>query len=284
MLLLMKLLRDAGHQCTLLAHDGGDLWRAAIGLDFEVHSASASQLWRRSGASDLVHAHDAHAHTMAALASRRRFVVSRRVAFPVGTSFASRWKYRRARRFLAVSRFVAKQLETARINPDRVDLVFDGVEEIPQAAAWSPEYPAVALASVDPMKGRDLVEAAAKTSGVAVHFSDNLPADLTRSSMFVYLTRSEGLGSAALLALQMGVPVIASQVDGLAEVFVDGVSGLYVKNETTDVIKAMRRILANPALARALIANGKSRVAECFSARQLRTNTIAAYQRALAPG
>ena len=55
---------------------------------------------------DIVHAHDARAHTLAAIAARAPFVVSRRVAFPVKRSLLSQWKYRQAKRYLAVSQFV----------------------------------------------------------------------------------------------------------------------------------------------------------------------------------
>ena len=51
---------------------------------------------------DLMHAHDARSHTLGAFLRRIPLVVSRRVAFPVG----SRWKYGRARRYLAVSEFL----------------------------------------------------------------------------------------------------------------------------------------------------------------------------------
>ena len=44
--------------------------------------------------------------------------------------------------------------------------------------------------------------------------------------MFVYITESEGLGSAVLLAMAAGTPVIASRVGGLPEAIEDGVNGL----------------------------------------------------------
>src|ERR1700688_4824325 len=44
----------------------------------------------------LTHAHDARAHTLAAMAGAAPLIVSRRVGFPVNRSLASRWKYSRA--------------------------------------------------------------------------------------------------------------------------------------------------------------------------------------------
>jgi glycogen synthase len=203
------------------------------------------------------------------------------VAFPVKRSLLSKWKYRSAVRYLAVSRFIASELEASGVRAERIDTVFDAVPPAIGRNEWSPESPAVALASADPMKGRDLVSQAAKVSGVEVLYSDNLARDLKRACMFLYITRSEGLGSAALLAMNMGVPVIASKVGGLAEVLEDGVSGLYVANDVHDIVKAMRRVLASEALAQKLILGGQRRVADRFTPRHLLEGTLASYQSAL---
>ena len=219
---------------------------------------------------------------IAAVACRSRFVVSRRVAFPVRQSLASRWKYRKPSRFLAVSRFVAAELQAAGVPAEKIDIVYDGVEAPPCSGEWSPEYPAVALASTDPQKGRYLVEQAASIAGVHTTFSDDLTSDLRRASMFLYITRSEGLGSAALLAMSMGIPVIASRVGGLIEIFADGASGILVRNDASEIAAAMRRILEQPNLARSLIEQGKHRVEECFTKEHLVRRTLASYERALA--
>lgn len=281
-LLLMEMLREAGHESVLLAHEGSPLRQAAIACGFQVFPAEMRVLRRHSIDAKLVHAHDARAHTMAAIASTLEFVVSRRVAFPVRRSLASRWKYRRPARFLAVSQFVAGQLQAAGIDENRIDVVYDAVGSVTPAEPWSAGYPAVALASQDPQKGRGLVEEAAQAAGIPVVFSNDLSSDLRRASMFVYLTKSEGLGSAALLAMSMGVPVIASRAGGLAEVFVDGVSGLFVRNDAQDVAQAMRRILDERGLAPTLIDLGKVRIAQCFTKEHLLAGTLASYGRALA--
>jgi glycosyltransferase involved in cell wall biosynthesis len=280
-LLLMKQLREAGHECELLAREHGPLWRAGIGADFSTGTAKGSAVLARSGKFDIVHAHDARAHSLAAVSSRRRFVVSRRVAFPVRKSAASSMKYKRAARYLAVSQFVASELKKAGIPERKIDVVYDAIDSPVLSDAWNPEYPAVALATADPQKGRDLIESSAKTSGVEVLYSDDLMRDLTRASIFVYISRSEGLGSAVLLAMQMGVPVIASSVGGLSEIFSDGESGIYVRNEVADIVKAMRRVLANRPLALKLIESGRKRIAEAFTKEHLLAGTIAAYERAL---
>ena len=97
----------------------------------------------------------------------------------------------------------------------------------------------IALATREREKGRDLVERAAALGGLPVVFSSNLESDLLHASAFVYITRSEGLGSAALLAMAMGVPVIASCIGGLTEVFEDETSGLFVPNDAAQIARTI---------------------------------------------
>ena len=281
MLLLLDALREAGHTSILLARDGAPLLHLASSAGFEVGAADAKTIWKCSGRVEIVHAHDARAHTMAAIASRRRFVVSRRVAFPVKRSLASVWKYQRATRYLAVSKFVERELLSAGIPGSKVDIVYDGVEVLQSLAPWSPENPAVSVASADPQKGSDLVEQAAKASGIETIFSTDLASDLKKASLFVYISRSEGLGSAALLGMNYGVPVIASRTGGLAEVFTDGVSGIFVQNEVGDIARAMRRVIGSRAVAERLIEEGRKRIAEQFTKDHLLQATLSSYGKAL---
>jgi glycosyltransferase involved in cell wall biosynthesis len=99
--------------------------------------------------------------------------------------------------------------------------------------------------------------------------------------MFVYITRSEGLGSAALLAMTMGIPVIASRIGGLAEVFEDGISGLYTDNDPEGIASAMTELSRNRDLAAGIIAAAKIRVADKFSIGRLIDGTLASYEKAL---
>ncbi len=281
-LLLMNGLRKAHHDCALLAREGRPLWKAAIAAGFETYPAGLKGLWRCSIDADIVHTHDAHAHTLAAIASRRKFVVSRRVAFAVGHSAFSQWKYARAQRYLAVSRFVAERLIEAGVPNGWIDVVYDAVEPVEALDDWNPLYPAVGLASTDPRKGRDLLIKAAALAKVELVLSNTLSQDLRRASMFVYTTRSEGLGSAALLAMCTGVPVIASRIGGLQEIIEEGVSGLLVANEPGEIAAAMRHIVQDSGLARRLIQNAKADVEARFTQNHLVAATLASYRRALA--
>lgn len=281
-LLLLNGLRNAGEECVLLARAGSPLFKSASEAGFAVYPATLKNLWTHSQQAALLHVHDARAHTYAALVSRAPFVASRRVAFPLKRSILSRWKYRQASRFLAVSWFVAAQLEDAGIAKSKIDVVYDGVDGGDMAGEWRPDYPVVALDSDDPAKGSDLVEEAARLAGMLVHFSNDLNRDLERASMFVYITRAEGFGSAALLAMARGIPVIGSNVGGLSEALDFGMAGLLVENDPREIAAAMRRLREDSVLAQTLIERGKSRVAEHFTAARMVQRSSESYRRALA--
>lgn len=281
-LLLLRLLRTAGHESILMARADGPLFARASELGFETVRASVWQLRCLSAGFDLVHVHDARAHTWAALAARKRFVVARRVAFPVSRSPLSKIKYARATRFLAVSEFVSGELKAAGVPGSKIDLVYDAVEARPHSGEWDAAAPMVAVDTRDPQKGRHLIERAAELSGISVTFSTNLEIDLLHASGFIYISCSEGLGSAALLAMSMSVPLIANRVGGLAEVFEDGISGLAVEAEAGSIAAGMKRLQANPELANTLIRNAARRVGRLFSAPVLLKKTLATYQRAIA--
>lgn len=281
-LLLLKKLREAGHDSTLLVRADSPLAESAFALRFPVKLASPFALQRLSYKHDIVHAHDARSHTWAAIVARKPFVVSRRVAFPVSRSPLSTLKYRRAARFLAVSRFVASRLLDAGVPQPKIDIVYDSVELPERMQLWSPDAPVVALASLDPKKGRDLVERASEIARIPITFSSDLPKDFADASAFVYISRSEGFGSAALLAMSMGVPVIASRIEGMIEVFDDGVSGLAVENDPASIAAAIQRVRADSALAHSLIKHARARVETTFNTSVLLEQTLASYRRALA--
>ena len=278
-LYLLRELRAQGHGARLLAPKGSDLFRAAVAQQLEARPLGRVALLGASTGVDLIHAHDARAHTLALLAGKP-VVVSRRVAFPVRRSFASRWKYRRATHFIAVSRFVEQTLIDAGVEAGRISVVYDGVPITPPARVEERSR-VLALDSDDPGKGRKIVEQAAALAGVPVAFSRNLSQDLTEAALFIYITELEGLGSAALVAMAHGVPVIASRVGGLPEVVEDGVTGVLTSNEPQAIARHIQRLLADRPLAQRMAARARSRVEKEFSTERMVHDTLRVYERIL---
>jgi len=281
-LMLMRGLREAGYTQELLVRSAAPLSHLARDSGFAVASARPQAVLASSGVADVVHAHDAHSHSLAALFSRSTFVVSRRVAFPVGRGFPSRWKYGRARRYLAVSKFVAGQLERAGVDRAKIDVVYDGVTTLPSRIdSARPRTNVVALESKDPLKCRDLITKAAGIAGLPVVFSSDLTRDLQSATVFLYVTKSEGFGSAALLAMSLGVPVVASRVGGLPEIVQHEASGLLVSNDPEEIAAAVLRLRSDTNLALALARNGRARVEREFSDSRMVESTMESYRRAL---
>jgi len=277
-LYLLEGLRARGHETVLLARREAPLYIAARNKGFDVRSGGFATLRRLSARMDLIHAHDARAHTMAMFA-RAPLVVSRRVAFPVRTGLASRWKYRRASQFVAVSEFVKARLIEAGIAGGRVSVVYDGVPLGERSAGGTR---VIAPATNDPKKGTELGKLAARQAGFDVHFSDSLAEDLARdAAVFVYITHEEGLGSAVLLAMAAGVPVVASRTGGLPEAVVDGETGLLVENTPAAIAAAVRRILENRDEARAMAEAARRRAESLFGVEAMVEGTIRVYHRVL---
>ncbi len=276
---LIRGLVERGDGVRLLAPRGSPLLDAALALQLDAKPLGRAALFGAASGVDLIHAHDARAHTLALLAGKPA-IVSRRVAFPVRRSIASRWKYRRATHFIAVSQFVEQILMDAGVEAARISVVYDGVP-IPPSQASDERSGVVAIDSDDPGKGRAIVEEAAALAGVAVAFSKNLTRDLPDAALFVYITELEGLGSAALLAMASGVPVIASRVGGVPEIIEDGVTGVLTSNEPEAVAREIQRLLADRPFAIEIAARARCRVEKEFSTERMVQETVRVYERIL---
>lgn len=274
-LALIQGLAESGVDQILLAPTGSPLAEKAAAIPIGVYDLKMKTVLKAAAECDLIHAHDASAHTMAILQRRKPVIVARRVAFSVKRSPLSWWKYSRVDKFIAVSNFVAGVLRKAGIADEKIAVVYDGVSliEPAQSRGWI-----VAPATEDPAKGSALL----REAGCEVRFSDDLPADLRHAAVLAYITYSEGLGSAALLAMAAGVPVVASRVGGLVEVVEDGRTGLLVENDSGQIRNAITRILKEPRLAAEMGAKGRQRVKEHFTTERMVRQTMKVYEEVLA--
>jgi len=255
---LIAGLEREGFECILLARPESPLFLMACKAGSKVEALGVRNLMRWSRSCDLIHAHDARSHTLALLTPGTPLVVSRRVAFAPRAG----WKYGRASRYIAVSEYVKSVLVAAGVRSQKVSVVYDGVPLLESAHGTAVLAPANAA---DTQKGAALAHEAARLAGVPIEFTAQLERDLPRAGLFVYITHSEGLGSAALLAMSAAVPVIASDIGGLREVIRHGENGLLVENSASRIAAAIQELTANPGLARRLGQAGRQTIEERFT-------------------
>ncbi len=188
-LLTVLGLRARGHRAVLVAHPAGALAkRAAEGHDLirlapahEVDFAAGFRFSRvlRDLKPDLVHAHDPHGVSMAAMAlstmkaaARPLLVAARRVDFHLKQNAFSRWKYKQVDLMICSSHAIRAMAIQDGVPPDRCVTVHEGIDveriaAMPAADArkelWlPPRAPLVGnIAALVPHKGqRTLVDAA----------------------------------------------------------------------------------------------------------------------------
>ena len=264
-LMLLRGLETRGYEQTLLA--GEPLVERWDGRPLTI-----ANLLQAAPEAEIIHAHDARAHTLAALfCPGKPLVVSRRVAFPLRRGWLSRWKYGRGRHYIAVSGYVRERLIDAGVPAPDISVVYDGVglpsaeEEKRREARVGGSTVAVAPAIDDPLKGTELLRSACQLAGVRMLLATDLPADLSSADVFVYLSESEGLGSATLLAMARRVPVIASRVGGIPEIVDHEKTGLLVANEVGDVAAAIQRMVEDRDFAKACTERALRLVSEQFT-------------------
>jgi glycosyltransferase involved in cell wall biosynthesis len=93
----------------------------------------------------------------------------------------------------------------------------------------------------------------------------DVPDVLAGSDIFVLASRSEALPFTALEAMAAGLPVVASRVGGLAELVVEGETGLLVApGDVAGLASAIERLVRDPGLRQRLGTAGRARVQSEF--------------------
>jgi glycosyltransferase involved in cell wall biosynthesis len=272
---VLQLHQGLGADSTLLCRAESPLMEECGKRGLKAEPLSIAALASYSRKAEITHVHDARSHTWAAAVGGSLLVVARRVAFPIGRSWLSGWKYSRADHYIAVSNHVRSILCGAGVPESKISVVYDGVD-VPAAVADGTDI--VAVATDDPMKGSSLLNEAAALAGITIRYSTNLPADLQSAGLFVYITHAEGLGSAALLAMASGVPVVASRVGGLPEIIQNDVNGVLTDNNGPAIAAAIRHALARRAI---LAENARQSIEEKFTTSGMLNNTIRVYREVL---
>jgi glycosyltransferase involved in cell wall biosynthesis len=104
--------------------------------------------------------------------------------------------------------------------------------------------------------------------------------DLLRSAdLFVLPSISEGVSTAALEAMAMGVPVVVTDVGGMADVIDYGRAGMLVPpRDSLELANAIERLIVDPDLREGISKEGTKRVRECFDAGQQTDRLVAMYE------
>jgi glycosyltransferase involved in cell wall biosynthesis len=308
---LIRRLRSAGIAVAAVRMRG----------DWDLAAARRVRAVLRTWNADLVHAHDARAHAiaLAALLGRKELplFVTRRVPFvPRG-----RIKYgRRVARFIAISGAVRDALVSGGVEANRIELVYSGVPRptVTRPRNWRVEcrWPAdsvvcgivgamtaekgvATLAAIGerlPAKTRERVrlvmlggQAAGSQSiggidAFRAGFVDEIHGAMAGLDVLLHPSSAEGLGTAVIDAMSLGVPPIAFRVGGLPELIEDGKSGLLAPaGDVAAFAAATDRLVSDPDLRAALATAGPTRAAD-FSVDRMIRGTQSVYDNVMVRG
>jgi glycosyltransferase involved in cell wall biosynthesis len=93
---------------------------------------------------------------------------------------------------------------------------------------------------------------------------------------------TEGLGVVLIEAMELGLPIVASNVGGIPDVVIDGETGILVPEKDPEALaSAYKRLAAEPELVKHLLVGSKKRIAECFTWDGIIQRQIAVYNKVL---
>jgi glycosyltransferase involved in cell wall biosynthesis len=116
-----------------------------------------------------------------------------------------------------------------------------------------------------------------------VGFSSNVPAELAQMDIFVLPSLfGEGMPMVVLEAMSVGVPLVATRVEGVPQAIRHGIDGLLAApGDAHDLAAQIRRILDGDVDARSLGRSARQRQRSQFSDRSMARALAEVYSRAL---
>jgi glycosyltransferase involved in cell wall biosynthesis len=292
----------------------------AMRSDWDLRAALAVRTRVQESEIDIVHAHDARSHAIARVSliglSHPPLVVTRRVPF---VPKAARLKYgNRVTRFIAVSEAVSDAMVEAGIERKRILVVHSGVENPPADLIprdWRRElgWPATSVicgvvgamtvekgvaelaaiaAALQPQtreRARILLLGGERrgpvTIGGVVGYSAGFVEDIIPAvaglDVLWHPARAEGLGTAVIDAMAVGVPPIAFAVGGIGEVVENETNGLLVEPEDVDAFaRSADRLIGDERLRASLARSARAR-ARMFSVATMTQQMEAVYYQLL---
>jgi glycosyltransferase involved in cell wall biosynthesis len=326
--LLATGLRDLGYRTLVVAPTGSPLikraeraglptYRLTLRGEWDIRSARELRAVAGEWKADIVHAHDARAHSIARLAllgkRKTRLVVTRRVAF---TPKQIRLKYRHGiDAFIAISNAVKAVMVKAGVPAERIEVVYSGLPTpvVKRPRNWRRErgWPPTTVVcgvvgAMTQEKGLDLIGGIARrlpgevfrrtrlvllggkgkggtsvsgVEGFDAGFVEEIHDAMAGLDVLWHPAKSEGLGTSVIDAMALGIPPIAFAVGGLPEVIEDGKSGLLIPpGDVQAFMRGAADLITNDAL-RARLGEGARLRAREFSLERMIERTAEVYHR-----
>lgn len=288
--------------------------------DWDLLAARAVRAKIREWDAEIVHAHDARSHAIVRVSliglSHPPLIVTRRVPF---VPKAARFKYgNRVTRFIAVSAAVRDAMVAAGIDEQKILVVHSGVEQPPLGLVprdwraelgWPPsslicgvvgamtaEKGVAELAAIAAGLGSDIRDRTrilllggekdgpvtiGGVTGFSAGFVEDIIPAVAGMDVLWHPARAEGLGTAVIDAMALGIPPIAFAVGGIAEVVENEVSGLLVTpGDIRAFTNAADRLIRDSDLRRKLADAARTR-AKMFGAAAMTQQTETVYYQLL---
>lgn len=281
---------------------------------------------------EVIHVHDAHAHTAAILACtfmglKLPIVLSRKVDFPIRNNSFSRFKYNHPalKRIICVSKKIMEILAVDLSKTAKLKCIYDGIDlqkfSLPKSNSIREEltlaqdmllvgnvaaladhkdyYTFVDTAELLVNKGLNahfvIIGDGPERDGIRnyikekklndrIHmlgFRDNIGELLPQLNLFLFTSKTEGLGSSILDAYASQVPVVATSAGGVPEIVQDSVSGLLAPvKDPHSLANQCLRVVSDENLRTNLIKNARHFV-QSFSKERMANATFDVYQEVL---
>ena len=163
-----------------------------------------------------------------------------------------------------------------------------GIQYLLQAASLLVrEFPSLRLEIAGSGPLREILEAETERFGLGQHvrflgWIDDICTVLPRWSVFVMPSLDEGFPIAALDAMAVGVPVVATSVGGVPELIHDGTDGCLVPpRDVAALVTRLRALLLDPALRARIGRAGFARVRDHFNPAQMIASVTRLYDELL---
>ncbi len=108
-------------------------------------------------------------------------------------------------------------------------------------------------------------------------FRNDIPYILPELDLFLFTSKTEGLGSSLLDALYCGVPIVSTAAGGIPEIIQHEKNGLLAPvGDATSLARSVKRLLEEPALRNKLVKQGRETV-KAFSKAEMARKTVEVY-------